>query len=214
MTTEIFIGVAMGVRWTLAITASAFIFGALLGLPLYAMRISRFAPFRLFALAYVVLLRSIPPLLLVFFFFFGLGSGVVPLSAFQAAVLGLGLVTAANMAEIYRGALSAIHPGQWEASQALGLRSYTTYVDIIAPQLVRVSLPSSAGYAVGLLKESAIASTIGVADISFNANYLAKLTYQGLPIFAVAALLYIMISLPIAALARITDQKLRARVAL
>jgi polar amino acid transport system permease protein len=214
MTADIFFGIAMGVRWTLAITLSAFVLGAALGLLLCAMRVSRVRVFRYVALAYVVLLRSVPPLLLIFFLFFGLGSGAFALTAFHASVLGLGLITAANMAEIYRGALSAIHPGQWEASRALGLRSLSTFFDIIAPQLLRVSLPSSAGYAVGLLKESAIASTIGVADISFTANYLAKTTYQGLPIFAVAALFYIMISLPIAALARMTDRKLRARVAL
>ena len=119
-----------------------------------------------------------------------------------------------TLAEIYRGALSAIHVGQWEASQALALPSYSTYLDIIAPQLLRVSLPSSAGYAVGLLKESAIASTIGVSDISFNANYLAKLTFQGLTVFSIAAFFYIMISLPVAALARAADKRLRARVAL
>jgi polar amino acid transport system permease protein len=208
------IGVAMGVRWTLAVTAAAFVVGAALGLVLCAMRVSKLAALRYAALAYIMLFRSIPPLLLVFFFFFGLGSGYLPISAFEGAVIGLGLITAANMAEIYRGALSAIHIGQWEASQALALPSYSTYIDVIGPQLVRVSLPSCASYAVGLLKESAIASTIGIADISFNANYLAKSTYQGLTVFSIAALFYIMISLPIAALARAADQKLRARVAL
>ncbi|MGE3222906.1 MAG: amino acid ABC transporter permease [Parvibaculaceae bacterium] len=207
-------GVATGIPWTLAVTAAAFVLGAALGLPLCAMRVSKFAPLRFVALTYVILFRSIPPLLLVFFFFFGLGSGYLPISAFEGAILGLGLITAANMAEIYRGALSAIHMGQWEASEALALPSYSTYLDIIAPQLLRVSLPSSASYAVGLLKESAIASTIGVADISFNANYIAKSTYQGLAVFAIAALFYITISLPIATLARAADQQLRARVAL
>lgn len=214
MSADLVIGVAMGIRWTLAVTMAAFVFGAVFGLLLCAMRVSKFAPLRFVALAYIVLFRSVPPLLLVFVFFFGLGSGYVPISAFEGAVLGLGFITAANMAEIYRGALSAIHVGQWEASQALALPSYSTYLDIIAPQLLRVSLPSSAGYAVGLLKESAIASTIGVSDISFNANYLAKLTFQGLTVFSIAAFFYIMISLPVAALARAADKRLRARVAL
>jgi polar amino acid transport system permease protein len=211
---DMFIGVASGITWTLAVTASAFALGAVLGLPLCAMRMSRSTLLRLVALGYIIVFRSVPPLLWVFVFFFGLGSGYVPVSAFQGVVLGLGLITAANMAEIYRGALSAIHFGQWEASTALALPSYSTYLDIIAPQLLRVSLPASAGYAVGLLKDSAIASTIGVADITFNANYIARMTYQGLTVFSIAALLYIMISLPIAALARLADKKLRARVAL
>lgn len=214
MSSEILLGVAKGIPLTLAVTVAAFLFGAALGLPLCAMRVSKFASLRFVALCYVVLFRSIPPLLLVFVFYFGLGSGYIPMSAFQGVVLGLGLIAAANMSEIYRGALSAIHAGQWEAATALALPVRSTYLDVIAPQLLRVSLPSTAGYAVGLLKESAIASTIGVADITFNAGYIARMTYQGLPVFAIAALFYIMISLPIAALARATDKKLRARVAL
>lgn len=214
MSTEIFLGVAKGIPLTLAVTVAAFVFGAALGLPLCMMRLSRFALLRFAALCYVILFRSVPPLLLVFVFYFGLGSGYLPMSAFQGVVLGLGLITAANMSEIYRGSLSAIHAGQWEASTALALPIRSTYLDIIAPQLLRVSLPSTAGYAVGLLKESAIASTIGVTDITFNAGYIARMTYQGLPVFAIAALFYIMISLPIAALARVADKKLRARVAL
>jgi polar amino acid transport system permease protein len=214
MSTEILLGVAKGIPLTLAVTVAAFVFGAALGLPLCMMRLSRFALLRFVALCYVILFRSVPPLLLVFVFYFGLGSGYLPMSAFQGVVLGLGLITAANMSEIYRGSLSAIHEGQWEASTALALPIRSTYLDIIAPQLLRVSLPSTAGYAVGLLKESAIASTIGVTDITFNAGYIARMTYQGLPVFAIAALFYIMISLPIAALARVADKKLRARVAL
>jgi polar amino acid transport system permease protein len=214
MSTEIILGVAKGIPLTLAVTVVAFVFGAALGLLLCAMRMSKFALLRFIALGYVILFRSVPPLLLVFVFYFGLGSGYLPMSAFQGVVLGLGLITAANMSEIYRGALSAIHVGQWEASTALALPLRSTYLDIIAPQLLRVSLPSTAGYAVGLLKESAIASTIGVTDITFNAGYIARITYQGLPVFAIAALFYIMISLPIAALARAADKKLRARVAL
>jgi polar amino acid transport system permease protein len=214
MSTEILLGVAKGIPLTLAVTVAAFVFGAALGLPLCMMRLSRFALLRFVALCYVILFRSVPPLLLVFVFYFGLGSGYLPMSAFQGVVLGLGLITAANMSEIYRGSLSAIHAGQWEASTALALPIRSTYLDIIAPQLLRVSLPSTAGYAVGLLKESAIASTIGVTDITFNAGYIARMTYQGLPVFAIAALFYIMISLPIAALARVADKKLRARVAL
>jgi len=213
MTSGMILGVATGIPWTLAVTAAAFVLGAVLGLPLCAMRQSKFMLLRAIVLVYIVVFRSVPPLLWVFVFFFGLGSGYLPISAFEGVVLGLGLITAANMAEIYRGALSAIRIGQWEASEALALPSYSTYIDIIAPQLLRVSLPSSASYAVGLLKDSAIASTIGVNDISFSANYIAKLTYQGLTVFAIAGLLYIMISLPIAALARAADQKLRARVA-
>lgn len=213
MTMEILSGIAAGVHWTIALTVIAFLFGAVLGLPLCAMRFSRSGLVRHAGSAIILTFRSIPPIVWLFFIFFGLGSGLIQVSPFQAAAIGLGLITAANMAEIYRGALAAIHPGQWEAAAALNLSPRHRFLDVIAPQLLRVSLPSSATYAIGLLKDSAIASTIGVTEIAFQASHISQRTFHSLDVFAIAGLLYILISLPMAWLARLADLKLRARVA-
>ena len=213
MIAKITMGIASGLVWTVAITAASFAIGVALGLILCAMRLSKIRIIQWVALTYILIFRSVPPLLWVFLFYFGLGSGFISISAFEAATLGLGLITAANMAEIFRGSLSAIHDGQWEAANALGLPSFSIQRYIIAPQLLRIALPSAAGYAVALLKDSAIASTVGVTDISFNAAYLARSTYQGLEVFAIAGLFYIALSIPIAVFARLTDKGLRARVA-
>src|SRR5574340_22820 len=86
---DMFLGVASGITWTLAVTASSFALGAILGLPLCAMRVSGNVLLRYLAIGYIILFRSVPPLLWVFVFFFGLGSGYIPMSAFQGVVLGL-----------------------------------------------------------------------------------------------------------------------------
>jgi polar amino acid transport system permease protein len=125
----------------------------------------------------------------------------------------LGVISAANMAEIYRGGLIAIQHTQWEAAQALNLSTRHTFRDVIAPQMFRVSLPSIATYAVGLLKDSAIASTIGVPELTYQASRLAKLNFHGLEMFGIAGLLYILLSLPIAWVSREADMRLRAKVA-
>ena len=84
---------------------------------------------------------------------------------------------------------------------------------MIMPQMVRVALPASATYAIGLLKDSAIASTIGVPELAYEGARLTQETFQGLRVFGMVGLLYIVLSLPIAWLSRRADLYLRAKVA-
>ncbi|MCK0197210.1 amino acid ABC transporter permease [Ancylobacter sp. 6x-1] len=213
MTADMFWTLASGVPWTIGLTAVSLLIGVLLGIPLCALRMSRILALNLAAQAVILTLRAIPPIVWLFFIFFGLGSSVIELSPFQAGAVGLGLITAANMAEIYRGAMTAIHPGQWEAAHALGFTTWHRFADVIAPQLFRVALPTAAGYAIGLLKDTAIASTIGVAEVAFQASHVSQRSFRGLDVYAFAGLLYILLSLPIAWAARWADLHLRARVA-
>ncbi len=202
-----------GIPWTLAITAGAFVMGAVLGIPLCAMRVSRSWLLRYTSSTIILFLRSIPPIVWLFFLYFGIGSGYIQVGPVEASIVALGLITGANMSEIYRGALKSIHIGQWEASHALNMPRWSIFIDIMVPQLIRVILPSATSYAIGLLKDSAIASTVGVTEIAFQANFVSRRLFQGLEVFAVAGLLYILISLPVAALARYSDSVMRAKVA-
>jgi len=202
-----------GIPFTLALTLVSFAVGGLLGLPLCALRLSRFALLRFLALSLILIFRAIPPIVWLFIIFFGIGFGYLQLDPFTAGAIGLGLITAANMAEIYRGALTAIHAGQWEAATALSLSMRHRFVDVIWPQLMRIALPSAATYVIGLLKDSAVASAIGVHEIAFQAYHVSQETFRGLDVYAAAGLIYIVLSLPIAWLARWTDLRLRAKVA-
>jgi polar amino acid transport system permease protein len=202
-----------GLWWTIALTGGAFLMGAVLGVPLLAARQSRLVPLRVLAMVLIQIVRAIPPILWLFIIFFGLGMGYMPVSPFNAALMGLGLIAAANMAEIYRGAVASIHHGQFEAAAALDLGRWSTFRDIVAPQAFRVALPSAASYLIGLMKETAVASTIGVADLAYQGNQLSQLTYRGLEVFALVGLFYLLLSLPIAWLSRMADNYLQARVA-
>jgi polar amino acid transport system permease protein len=202
----------MGVPWTIAVTSVSFFLGALGGLPICAMRISKNAIVRIVASVFILACRSIPPVVLLFFIFFGVGNGILAMSGFTAAVIGLGMITAANMAEIYRGALSAIHPGQFEASRALNLSKAQQFKDVILPQLGRIALPSAGTYLIGLLKDSAIASTIGVGELAFQAYHISQETFRGLSTYTETALIYILLSVPIAYLARRADAHMRSKV--
>ncbi len=202
-----------GLTWTIALTVGAFLIGAILGVPILVARNSRLFPVRLLAMVLIQIIRAVPPILWLFIIFFGLGVGFMPISPFNAALIGLGLIAAANMAEIYRGAVSSVHHGQWEASAALDLGRWTTVRDIVAPQAFRVALPSAASYLIGLMKETAVASTIGVAELAYQGNQLSQMTYRGLEVFAIVGVLYVFLSLPVAWLSRVADSYLQAKVA-
>lgn len=213
MNAESFLIILSGIPWTLAITAGAFVMGAILGIPLCAMRVSRSWLLRSTSVVIVLILRSVPPIVWLFLLYFGIGSGFLQVGPIQASIVALGLITGANLSEIYRGALKSIHVGQWEASHALNMPRWSVFIDIMVPQLVRVILPSATSYIIGLLKDSAIASTVGVTEVAFQANFISRRQFQGLEVFAMAGFFYILISLPVAALARYTDSVMRAKVA-
>jgi polar amino acid transport system permease protein len=200
------------VPWSLALTISSFGIGALLAIPLCMMRISKRAGLRAIALSITVFIRSIPPIVWLFFIFFSFSEFVVQLNAFVAAMLGLGLITAANLAEIYRGALQAIPAGQREASHVLGLSFWDRASAIMVPQVFRYSLPACSTYAIGLLKDTAIASTIGVPEMAQVAYQISQQTFKGLEIYALAGGLYLVISFAMAWLSRSVDAGLRARI--
>ena len=204
---------AQGIGQTCLITATAFAIGAVLGVPLVLMRRSRIVFVRWIATVVIELLRSIPPIVVLFVLFYGIGSEAIRLSTFQAAVLGLGVIASAYLAEIYRAGINAVSLGQWEASRALGLPSWKIYSRVILPQALVVVIPPASTFAIGLLKDSAIASIIGAHDITFQAFQESQATLQGLTIFAIAGVLYILLSIPIAIVARWSDHALSQRAA-
>jgi polar amino acid transport system permease protein len=181
--------------------------------PLVIARLSKVAPLRWIARTYIELLRGIPPIVWLFIIYFGLGSSVVTLNGVTAAIVTLGAISGAYMAEIYRGGLSAVHVGQWEASAALGMPRTATMSRIIGPQVLRVSVPAGATYAIGLLKDSSIAFAVGVTEITYYANDQSRSTSDAMGPFLIAALVYIAITIPCAYGARRLDASLRRRVA-
>ncbi|MGY1737598.1 amino acid ABC transporter permease [Geodermatophilus sp. SYSU D00684] len=205
--------VLLGVPVTLLVTVLAFALGAVLAVPLAAARRSRVVPVRWLGRVVVDVVRGIPPVVWLFLIFFGLGRDLIRLEPIEAGVIGLGIISAGYLAEIYRGGLSAVHRGQWEAASALGMGGSDTLVRIVAPQAFRVSLPAATTYAISLLKDSTIVSAIGVTEILFRATQSARSMGAGLTPFFVAAAVYILLSAPLAWLSRGLDARLRARVA-
>ncbi|GLU30120.1 amino acid ABC transporter permease [Brucella sp. NBRC 12950] len=201
-----------GVPATLALTAGGFAIGAILGVPLVLMRKSQLSLPRILARCFIDVARGIPPVVWLFIIFFGLGTGLIRLTSLQAGIIGLGLVSAAYLAEIYRGGFMALHPGQSEAATALGMPKTDILRFITAPQVLRVSIPPMATFFVGLLKDSTVASTIGVRDIMMYTSQAAQAQSGGFAPFLFAAVLYILLSVPVVVFSRVMDDKLRRRL--
>lgn len=203
-----------GLGNTVLVTAISFAIGAVVAIPVLVAGRSGLAPLRALVRAIVELIRSIPVLVWLFIVFFGLPQEGLSPSPFTAAIVTLGAVSAVYLSEIYRGGIAAVDRGQFEASRALGLGRIDMGTRIVGPQVFRVVLPPVATYGIGLLKDSALASTIGVVEITFRANAVTQVTGKGLTAYVVAGVIYVLIGLPLALVSRRVDSRLRARFSL
>lgn len=202
-----------GVPLTLLLTVAGFTIGAIGGIPLVLARRSRFFVPRAVARTLIEFLRGVPPIVWIFVIYFGIGNGIIQVDPLTAAVVAFGVISCAYMAEIYRGGLSAIPAGQWEAGLALGMGHRSLLSRVIGPQVVRVSIPAGATYAIGLLKDTSIAYTIGVQEVLFNADLEARQSADAIVPYLFAALVYVIITIPCAWAARSLDSRLRRKVA-
>ena len=201
-----------GLLTTVIVTVGSFLIGAVIGLPLALARRAAFRPLSWLATTYIEIARGIPPMAWMLMVFFGLGR-VMKLDPVFAGCAALGLVAAAYLAENYRSGIEAVSTGQWEAAHALGLGPRDTFLRVIAPQGITVALTPSTTYLVGLLKDSAVVSVIGVTDVSFQALTYTQQGHPGLPAFIGAGIVYMLVGIPLAAIARYSDRVVRAKLA-
>ncbi|HKP08012.1 MAG TPA: amino acid ABC transporter permease [Microbacterium sp.] len=209
---DVLLALLSGVGQTLLITGGALVFGMVFAVPLVAMRRSSSRVLSGIAATLIEAIRGVPVIVWLLLIYFALGTSLIKLTTLQAAILGLGIVAAVLIAEIYRSGLDATPAGQWEAAEALAIPLSSAYRRVVIPQAVVVIVPQLASYAIGLLKDSAIASIIGAQDITFRAYQEAQSNLSGLTTFFIAALLYIALSVPIAVLARYTGSRVAARM--
>jgi polar amino acid transport system permease protein len=208
---ELLLAILAGLPLTVLVTAAAFAIGLVLGVPIMLGLRSRSVPLRLATRLLVDLIRGVPTIVWLFLLYFGVSIGSFRFDSLTAAIVGLGIISAAYLAEMYRGAFQTLPKGQGEAAQALGFGRRTAFVRILAPQAVRTALPSLTSYLLALVKDSSIVSTIGVAEVVFSATTFARQNPDsaGLTPFFLAAAVYLVVSIPLAVVARRLDTRLR-----
>ncbi len=168
--------------------------GLMLGVPLAMLQVygPRFIS-RAISL-YVWFFRGVPILVLLFLFYGLFLTLQLPANPFIISCVVLGLTSTAYQSQIYRGAILALPQGQLKAAQALGMRNFTAIRHIILPQAMRMSIPGFANEFSILLKDSAICYVLGTQEIMARANFVASRTYEHLAFFALAGLIYFVIT--------------------
>jgi polar amino acid transport system permease protein len=197
---------------TIEATFLGFLIAASLGLVFAIMRMS--GPLVAGPVTLLVeLVRSTPLLIQIFFLYFVLPKFGVTLDAFTAGVLALGLHYATYCSEVYRAGLENIPRGQWEASTALNLSSFTTFKDIILPQAIPPIVPALGNYLVALFKETPLLSAIAVLELMQTAKILGSETFRYVEPITLVGLLFLIMSLVSAVGIRWLERALNRRVA-
>ena len=182
---------------TVEITFCAFVLSTLLGLVLALMRVSSNKVLSNAAATFINVIRGLPIIVQLFYIYFVLPDLGVQLSAFQAGFIGLGVAYSAYQAENFRAGIQAIDHGQIEAAQSIGMRSPLIMRRVILPQAFRIALPPYGNTLVMMLKDSSLASTITVAEMTRAGQLIASSTFQNMTVFTLVALLYLGLSLPL-----------------
>lgn len=197
-----------GLLTTILLTVCALAFSILLGTGWALLGYSRSPVLRTANLLVVNTVRGIPIIVQLFCIYFVLPEWGVDLPPFAAGVVGLGLAYSVYQAENFRGGIASVDPQLVEAGIALGMTRTTLLRRIILPLGIRTALPSLGNTTVMLLKDSSIASTITIAELTREGQLLAISTFKNGTVYLLIALLYLAASLPLAAGVRALERRL------
>jgi polar amino acid transport system substrate-binding protein len=194
---------------TLVLSCLSMAIAVLLGVLIASGRVYGSALARLALTGYVELMRGTPVLLQLFVIYYGLAS-IVKLPAFIAALAGLALNYAAYESEIYRGALEAVPVGQLEAARTLGFSEPQVLRLVRGPQAFRIALASMTNDFVALLKDSSLVSVLTVVELTKQTQIFATNLGSWVIPGSLCAAIYLLMSLPLGALARRLERQWKA----
>jgi His/Glu/Gln/Arg/opine family amino acid ABC transporter permease subunit len=196
-----------GVLTTLEISALAWVLAAVLGITSGAFRTVPFAPLRAVAACYVEFFRNVPLLVWMFFWYFG----VPPLlpaglrnwvfdhgAEFWAGMFALGVYHGARLSEIIRAGIRSIPRTQFEAAQSMGLTVFQAYRLVIIPIALRLIVPPATSESLNLLKNSSVALTISVAELTFQTRQIETYTAKAIEALTAGTVIYLALCLSIA----------------
>ena len=207
-----------GAMWTIATALASWLIAMTLG---FAIGIARTRPpggMNTFATAYVELFRNIPLLVQMFLWFFVLpevlprAAGTwlkqMPNAPFVTAVIALGFFTSARVAEQVRAGINAVPFGNKQAAMALGLTPSQTMREVVLPNVVRIIIPTLTSEFLNNLKNTSVALTIGLLELTARARAMQEFSFQVFEAFTAATLIYLIINLTATFLARRLEHSL------
>jgi polar amino acid transport system permease protein len=197
----------LAARWTILLSLIAFVCGGLMGLLLTFLRSMRNTAMTRVIQVYVEIFQGTPLLMQLFLAFFGLALIGIDVNAWSAAILSLTLYSSAYFHDIWRGCIDALPKGQWEACRSIGLTYFQTMRYVIFPQAMRIAIAPTVGFAVQIIKGTALASIIGFVELTKAGTMLNNATFQPFKVFTMVAVIYFVICFPLSLLARHLEAK-------
>ncbi|HEY1608376.1 MAG TPA: amino acid ABC transporter permease [Paraburkholderia sp.] len=207
---QILEGLLMAARWTVVLSLVSFIAGGAVGLVLLVMRVSNSRVLRAIVRVYIEVFQGTPLLLQLFIVFFGLPLAGIDVSPWAAATLGLTFFTSAYLAEIWRGCVEAVPKGQWEASASLAMNYFEQLRHVILPQAARIAVGPTVGFGVQAIKDTALVSIIGFAELTKAGTQISNATFQPFLVYGLVALIYFALCYPLTRYGRSLQRKWHA----
>ncbi len=209
-----------GLGWTLLVAISAWVIAFSLGSVIGIMRTVDQPILRTIGATYVEIFRNIPLLVQMFLWYFifpellpeEAGMWVkrgMPMPEFWTAVICLGTYTASRVAEQVRAGINAIGQGQRQAAKAIGLSTAQVYRYVLLPISYRTIIPPMTSEFLGIFKNSSLALTIGVLELTAQTRQIEEYTFQGFEAFTAATVLYIAVTFMVMMIMMKVEKKVR-----
>ena len=204
-----------GIKYTLLISFVAVLFGAIFGSILFYMKSSNFhiwkiKPLKILAVAYIEIIRGTPMILQIFIVYAGAEPFLgIDLTALQSAFIAIALNSAAYVSEIVRAGIDAVDKGQMEAARSLGMKKSTAMILIVVPQAIRNILPAIGNEFVTVIKESSMASVVGVGELMYAAKIVQGSTYRSLEPLIVAAGFYFILTFNLGRVISLIERRMK-----
>jgi len=200
-----------GAWLTLQLSFFGVLFGTILGIGFALMRISKIGILRFIASVYIEIIRGTPMLVQIFIIYYGLTNFGINFSPFMSGIIALTINSAAYMAEVFRAGINAIDKGQNEAARSLGMSHAMSLRYIVLPQAFRNMLPAIGNEFIVIIKDSSLVSTIGIAELMYNARTVASKTFIPFEPLIAAAAVYFVMTFILSRLLGLLERKLSAQ---
>jgi glutamate/aspartate transport system permease protein len=205
-----------GLGWTIMTACAAWVIAFTLGSIIGVMRTTGIGALRAIGTAYVELFRNVPLLVQMFLWYFvfpellpnDAGTWVkrdMPLPAYSTAVVCLGMYTASRVAEQVRAGIESIGQGQRNAGLAMGLSPAQVYRYVLLPVGYRIIIPPLTSDFLGVFKNSSLALTIGVLELTAQTRQIEEYTFQGFEAFTAATILYCLVTFIVMTAMRVVE---------
>jgi glutamate/aspartate transport system permease protein len=211
--------VVTGFGWTITVSLTAWVLAFSLGSIVGIMRTTDSTVLRVISTGYVELFRNVPLLVQMFLWYFvfpellpeNAGMWVkrgMPMPEFTTAAVCLGLYTASRVGEQVRAGIQSVGIGQRDAGLAMGLTPIQVYRYVLVPVCYRIIIPPMTSEFLTIFKNSSLALTIGVLELTAQARQIEEYTFQGFEAFTAATFLYICVTSIVMGIMRITESKI------